>query len=75
MEIDPSLAGTPLKDFVTDISWRKTTNYAAAVQDHNPVYFDDERPGGLIAPPMFSVAVTWPILERLWEFIELEKFP
>lgn len=75
MEISSELTGTPLKEFVTDISWRRTTNYAAAVHDLNPHYFDDERPGGLVAPPMFSVALTWPILERLWEFIELEHFP
>jgi len=75
VEISSELTGTPLKDFVTGISWRRTTNYAAAINDVNPRYFDDERPDGLVAPPMFSVALTWPILERLWEFIELEHFP
>ena len=75
MEISSGLTGTPLKELVTHISWRHTTNYAAAIQDSNSRYFDDECPDGLVAPPMFSVAVTWPILERLWEFIELEHFP
>ncbi|MCG6879842.1 MAG: MaoC family dehydratase N-terminal domain-containing protein [Deltaproteobacteria bacterium] len=75
MEISSELTGTPLKEFSTEISWRHTTNYAAAIQDSNPRYFDDERPDGLLAPPMFSVAVTWPVLERLWDFIELDHFP
>ncbi len=75
MEIKSELTGTPLKEFVTRVSWRQTTNYAAAIQDSNPRYFDDERPDRLVAPPMFSVAVTWPILERLWEFIEIDRFP
>lgn len=75
MEISSDLTGTPLKEFESHISWRHTTNYAAAIQDSNPHYFDDESRDGLVAPPMFSVAVTWPIVERLWEFIELDRFP
>ena len=40
-------------------------NYAAALDDANPRYLDDSLPGGLVAPPMFAVAVTWPISERI----------
>ncbi len=50
-------------------------NYAAAIDDPNPSYFDDERPAGIIAHPMFCVAVTWRVLERIWEFIEAHDFP
>jgi acyl dehydratase len=50
-------------------------NYAAAVEDDNPAFFDDEAEGGVIAPPMFGVAATWPISERLPDFIEAEGFP
>jgi acyl dehydratase len=50
-------------------------NYAASVGDNNPVYFDDEREGGVVAPPMFSVAVTWPVCERIWEYIQADGFP
>ena len=28
-----------------------------------------------MAPPLFSVAVTWPILERIWEYIDTDRFP
>jgi acyl dehydratase len=50
-------------------------NYGAAVGDNNPIYFNDERAGGIIAPPMFAVALTWPICERIWEFIQVDDFP
>jgi acyl dehydratase len=75
MEISAELTGTKLKDYQAVINWRDTMNYAAAIDDNNPYYFDDERKGGIIAPPMFSVAVTWPIVERIWDFIESDNFP
>jgi acyl dehydratase len=34
-------------------------NYARAYNDDNPRYFDPDAPGGIVAPPMFGVAVTW----------------
>lgn len=75
MELSSRFVGTPLKDYHTEITWRRTMNFAAAVDDNNDCYIDDEREGGIIAPPMFGVAVTWPVLERIWEYIEAEDFP
>lgn len=75
MELSSRFVGTPLKDYNKRITWREIMNYAASVEDNNPHYFDDERADGILAPPMLSVAVTWPILERIWEFIEAEDFP
>lgn len=75
MKIDSSFAGTPLKDYTTTVSWRATMNYAAAVNDANPLYFDDEGGKTVIAPPMFAVALTWPISERIWEYIDDRNFP
>lgn len=75
MELSSRFVGTPLKDYHTEITWRQTMNFAAAVDDHNAYYVDDEREGGIIAPPLFSVAVTWRILERIWEYIEAKEFP
>jgi len=74
MKIDSSFVGTPLKDYTTTVTWRATMNYAAAVNDANPVYFDDEEKT-VIAPPMFAVALTWPISERIWEYIDDKNFP
>ena len=51
MEISSRFVGTPLKPLETQITWRQTTNYAAALGDANPRYLDDERPEGIVAPP------------------------
>jgi acyl dehydratase len=75
MESDSSYLGTMLKEHITIVTARHTMNYAAAVEDGNPFYFDDQRPGGVIAPPMFAVAANWPISARIGEFIEAEDFP
>jgi len=45
-----------------EVAWRGTMNYAAAVGDLNPRYFDDTSPGGVVAPPLFAVSVTWPFI-------------
>jgi acyl dehydratase len=34
-------------------------NYALACNEDNPRYLDPAAPGGIIAPPMFGVTVTW----------------
>ncbi|HSV96341.1 MAG TPA: MaoC family dehydratase N-terminal domain-containing protein [Spirochaetota bacterium] len=75
MKLDSSFVGTPLKEYRATVDWRATMNYAAAIDDENPLYFDDEGGKAVIAPPMFAVALTWPISERIWEFIEDESFP
>lgn len=38
MEISPSFAGTRLKDYRSNVTWRQSMNYAAAVNDSNPLY-------------------------------------
>ncbi|MDY6790032.1 MAG: MaoC/PaaZ C-terminal domain-containing protein [Thermodesulfobacteriota bacterium] len=75
MEINPNLVGTPLKNYQTKINWQETTNYAAAIQDNNPKYFDDSHDDPIAVHPMFAVSVTWPILSRLEKFIESKDFP
>lgn len=75
MELSTRFVGTTLRSRTTTVNWRHTMNYAAAVGDNNPVYFDDTREKGIVAPPMFCVALTWPISERLGEYIESEAFP
>ncbi len=75
MELSSRYVGTPLKPYETFVTWRQTTNYAAALGDCNPLFLDDSLPGGIVAPPMFCVAVTWPITERIADFIESAKFP
>ena len=68
MEISSEIVGIQSRPYEVELTWRQTMNYAAAVGDNNPWYFDDTREGGIIAPPMLSVALTWPLLERYQEF-------
>ena len=75
MKIDTNFVNTPLKDYSVKIDWRSIMNYAAAVNDDNPYYFDDEGEDGIVAPPMYAVAVTWPIIEDLPQFIDSDSFP
>ena len=75
MEISSGYVGITLKPYHGAVRWRDTMNYAAAVHDDNPHYLDDERREGIIAPPMFAVAATWPIIENLPAFIEADDFP
>jgi acyl dehydratase len=62
VEIDSSMQGTRLEPLAATIEWRRMKNYAAAIDDNNPVYFDDLRAEGVRAHPMYAVAVTWPIM-------------
>ena len=50
-------------------------NYSAAIGDANPRYFDDESSNGIIAHPIYPVAISWNIIGRIQEFIISEKFP
>ncbi len=75
MKIETKYVGTPLKDYHVKIHWRDTMNYAASLQDNNPYYFDDERKAGIVVPPMYAVAVTWPIIENIRDFMMGKKLP
>ena len=75
MHIDSQHVGTSLRPCQTVITSRQTTNYAAAVGESSPCYFDDTRPDGIIAHPVFPVAVTWPITSHLDRYIQDNHFP
>jgi acyl dehydratase len=75
MKLTSDFVGTRLREHSCTVSSRWTMNYAAAIGDANPLYFNDEHPGGIIAPPLFPVAVTWPVVERIGDYIEAENFP
>ena len=63
------IAGTPFRQYTSEVTWRQTTNYAAAIDDDNPYYIDDERPDGLVAHPMFATVSTWPIARNWGAYI------
>jgi len=72
MDLDPSLVGTPIPSTSVEVTARQTTNFAAAVADMNPRYFDDTRSVDFRAPPLFAVAVTWPVIEKARELVPPE---
>ncbi len=75
MKISSKYVGMALREHHTVVNWRDTMNYAAAVEDNNTHYFSDERKSGIVAPPMFSVATTWQIVENLGDYIDADDFP
>ena len=75
MKIQSSFTGLKLKPYQTEINGRHAMNYAAAIGDDNPAYFDDERPGGALAPPMLAVSLTWPISANIWDYLPDPDFP
>jgi acyl dehydratase len=64
VEIDSRYVGGRSKALTASLSPRQTMNYAAALGDNNPHYMDDSREGGICAPPMLAVALTWPLSSR-----------
>jgi len=75
VHIDSQHVGTSLRPYQTVITSRHATNYAAAVGESSPCFFDDTRPDGIIAHPVFPVAVTWPITSHLDRYIQAKRFP
>jgi len=71
--ISSDIVGLKFKEYRTEISWRQTTNYAAAIGDTNPRYLDDSGPDGLLAPPMFVAALTWPIQQNLQQYVDVPQ--
>ena len=75
MKLSSTHVGLALKPCPAAVDWRRTTNYAAALDDGNPRYFDDTHPDGLVAHPVFPVAVTWPVTLHLDRFVPPNSFP
>ena len=74
MKLSSAFVGATLKEYTCIITARRIMNYAAAIGDANPLYFNDERPEGIIAPPLFPVAVTWPIVENITDYLDAPEF-
>jgi acyl dehydratase len=54
--------GADVGRHVVAVSTRMTTAYAAGIGAVDDLYFDDTRPGGVIAPLPFIVSLEWPVL-------------
>ena len=75
MTLSPSIVGSLLKPYTAHVDWQRCMNYAAGVGDANPRYLDDTRPEGLVAPPTFAVAVSWPLLAAIQDHLDVELKP
>src|SRR5579885_478195 len=60
MPLNRACIGKEFPPMITEVALDATQKYARACNDDNPAFFDASRPGGIVAPPMFAVVVTWP---------------
>ena len=65
MPLELSVTGTPAGERIFTVSTRDCLAYAAGAEDLNEQYFDDARPGGIVAPPLFGVALDWALRPAL----------
>jgi acyl dehydratase len=75
LEVDSSYAGSAAMPRKCEVTARHAMNFAAAIGDHNPWYFDDEREGGIIAPPLLSASFTWPFGGAAATHWDPQRFP
>jgi acyl dehydratase len=59
MPLNREFIGREYPPLSATVTLEALQNYARAYNDNNPRYFDASAPGGIVAPPMFGVAVTW----------------
>lgn len=55
MGMNKEIIGKAYNPMKVGIAAEATKKYALAYDDNNPWFLDDNRPGGIIAPPMFGV--------------------
>lgn len=60
MPIRSAVAGCDTVPYEVEVDVRKCLAYAAGVGETADVYFDDARPGGIVAPPAMVVSFEWP---------------
>ena len=59
MPLNHACLGKIYPPITTEVTLDALQNYARACNDANPRFFDAAAPGGILAPPMFAVVVTW----------------
>ncbi len=59
MPLNKSCVGKTYPPVTTEVTLDAIQKYARAYNDDNPAFFDANRPGGIVAPPMFGVTVSW----------------
>src|SRR5262245_1580004 len=59
MPLNKSCIGKEFAPVTTEVSVAAMQAYARAYNEDNPAFLDAAHLGGLVAPPMFAVVVTW----------------
>lgn len=59
MPLKKEAVGVETDEFTYDVEAAKTIAYAKATNETNPIFLDEGREGGIIAPPIFSVVPAW----------------
>jgi acyl dehydratase len=62
MPLNKACVGKCYPPVTTEVSREAIEKYARAYNDNNPAFFDANHRGGIVAPPLFGVVVTWPSL-------------
>lgn len=62
MPLNKELVGKQYPPTTSDATLAAMQNYARAYNDDNPAFFDSSRAGGIVAPPMYAVVMTWPAI-------------
>lgn len=75
MKISSKYVGVCCTPLEVEVTTRKCMNYAASIRDENSWHLDDTREGGIVAPPMLAIALTWPISEHFSDFWSADSFP
>lgn len=65
MPLDCAVVGAAAGERTVDVSVRACLAYAAGTSDPNPQYIDDDRPAGIVAPPLFGVSLDWALRPAL----------
>ena len=75
MPLDSALVGTASELVSTDVDVAWTMAYAAALGDALPCYLDTTRERGIVAHPMFSVAIEWRAMVQIIQMLSEAGFP
>ena len=65
MPLNLSVVGAAAGRRTARITGRRCMAYAAGTDDLNDRYFDDTRPEGVVAPPMFGATLDWALRDAL----------
>jgi acyl dehydratase len=65
MPLNKACVGREYPPVTINLAADAMQKYARAYNDDNPAFFDANRAGGIVAPPMFGVVVTWDALMKV----------